>query len=218
MLMACVQIQVGPWEEGEPVVSFELTTSEPPADAIPQPDAPDPTVTVEPDQTSTVTPAPTHTSAPTPTSIPTSLPTSTPSPTQCLPDATFFEDVTVPDDTAFAPGEAFDKVWRVRSSGCAAWPAGTRWVFVGGDRVGAPAGVAVPDTPVGETVLIAVPMVAPGEPGTYRGSWQMQGAGGELFGDRVYVQIVVAQPAQAPAPQPSQPKPTVIPTPEPPPP
>jgi len=76
-------------------------------------------------------------------------------------------DVTIPDNTTFLAGEAFQKVWRIRSSDCAPWPDGTRWVFVSGDQLGAPSAVAVPDTSVGGTADIAVPMVAPDAPGTY---------------------------------------------------
>lgn len=202
------------------MVSFDLATSGSPTDAAPQTAVPTgtPLPTPAPSQTGipspTQAPTPTHTPVP----VPTSTPTRTASPTPCLPDATFIEDVTVPDDAAFVPGDAFDKTWRIHSSGCAAWPAGTRWVFVDGDQLGAPAAVAVPDTPVGGTALIVVPLVAPTHPGTYRSTWQMQTADGERFGDRVYVQIVVLQPTPPPTHEPSPPKPTPIVTPEPPPP
>jgi len=33
----------------------------------------------------------------------------------CVPDAQFVADVTVPDDTVFKPGEAFEKIWRLKN-------------------------------------------------------------------------------------------------------
>ena len=135
-------------------------------------------------------------------------------PAPCLPDVTFVQDVAIFDDAEFAPGEAFQKIWRVRSSGCAAWPSGSRWVLVSGDRMmGKP--VSVPDTLLGDTIDIAVSMVAPDVPGTYRSDWQMQAPDGTLFGERCYVTIVVVEPVRAPVdepePTPAGPLPTPLP-------
>jgi hypothetical protein len=100
-------------------------------------------------------------------------------------------DITVPDNTEFASGERFTKVWRVQSSGCAPWPSDSVWAFVSGDRMGAPASVPVPDISVGESADIGVDMIAPEEPGTYKGFWQMQAPSGAWLGQPAYVQIVV---------------------------
>ena len=159
-----------------------------------------------PTHTPTHTPAPTHTptSTPTPTPTHTPTPTDTPtpaaSPTPCLPDADLVADVSVPDGTQFTPGEPFTKVWRMRSSGCALWPEDTAWTFVSGDQMGAPASIAVPETPLSGTLDTAVEMSAPATPGTYKGFWQMQGPSGDRFGDRVYVVIEVPAP-EIPSPE-----------------
>jgi hypothetical protein len=134
------------------------------------------------------------------TPTPTRTPTLAPSPTPCLPDADLVAAVSVPDGTRFAPGEGFTKIWRVRSSGCAPWPAGTIWAFASGDQMSAPASVPVPETPLSGTVDIAVEMIAPDAPGAYQGFWQMQSPSGGRFGDRVYVMIEVPAPAQ-PSPE-----------------
>jgi hypothetical protein len=165
-------------------------------------DTPLPTNTPTPTSTSTstptLTPTPMPTQTPTATSTPTSTPTHTPTPTltptPCLPNATFAEDVTVPDGTVFQTGQAFTKTWRMASDGCAPWPAGTTWVFISGDQMGAPASVPVPETPLGSSADIAVEMVAPDEPGTYQGTWQMQAPDGTPFGDAAYIQVVVEWP------------------------
>ena len=182
----------GIWTVPPPTTTFTPTAERPTATALPAM------------ATSTLPP----TSTPTPTSAPmTPTPTRTPAPTHtptpCLPNATFVQDVAVPDGTELMPGESFTKVWRVRSSGCMPWEAGTRWVFVSGERMGAPDGVAVPDTPPGGTADIAVPMQAPTIPGTYKGYWQMQTPGGRRFGDRIYVMIVVPQPIPTPDTRPT---------------
>lgn len=161
---------------------------------------------IVPSPTSTRAPTPTHTPSPTSTPTPTHTPTptSTPkpaaSPTPCLPDADLVADVSVPDGTNVAPEEGFVKVWRMRSIGCAPWPDGTVWAFVSGEQMGAPASVSVPETPLSGTADIAVEMVAPDTPGTYKGFWQMQDPGGIRFGDQVYVMIEVPAP-EAPTPE-----------------
>jgi hypothetical protein len=79
------------------------------------------------------------------------------------------------------------------SDGCAPWPEGSTWVFVSGDRMGAPASVPVPATPSNGSMDISVGMVAPDTPGTYTGIWQMQTPDGWRGGDQAYVTIVVKE-------------------------
>ncbi len=119
-------------------------------------------------------------------------------PAACLPDLEFVRDVTVPDGTKLSAGESFVKTWQVRSSGCAAWEPGTRLVFVAGDRMNASERVDVPHTPPGETVDISVSMEAPGQPGTYKGYWHMQGPDGRRFGAQIYVLVVVPEATATP--------------------
>ena len=139
------------------------------------------------------TPTQTHTPSPTgtPTRTRTPSPTRTSTPTPCLPHASFVEDVTVPEGTALEVGEPFTKVWRIASDGCAPWPAGSTWAFVSGDRMGAPASVPVPDTPLGSLVDISVGLVAPDASGTYDGNWQMQDPDGTPFGEQADVVVNV---------------------------
>lgn len=142
------------------------------------------------------TPAPTtaaptqNTQAPAPTATFTPEPTATP----CLPDAKFVADLTIPDNQKLAPGAAFTKSWRVRSTGCAAWPSGTELVFINGERLEAPASVAVPAAAPESTADISVDMRAPTAPGTYRSHWQLRGPDGVFFGSRIYAQIIVPGP------------------------
>lgn len=159
-----------------------------------------PMATDTPIPTPSFTPVPTETATTTPTwtPTPTETPTATLTPTPCLPDAFFVADVTVPDDSVWQPGTSFTKVWRMRSTGCAPWPPGTRWVFVSGTRMDAPPSVEVPPVAPGDTIDISVSMRAPGAPGTYQGNWQLQTADGQWFGEQAFVRIIVSAPTSTP--------------------
>ncbi len=157
------------------------------------------TVTAIAEVTNAVAEAPTSTpeaaAAPTDASAPAAAPTAT----VCSYDAAFITDVTVPDNTEFAPGAAIDKAWRIQSSGCAPWPDGTALAFDHGDQMGAPNSVVVPTAAAGTNIDIHVPMTAPATPGTYKGYWRLKAPDGTLFG-QVYVQIVVPAPTATSAP------------------
>ena len=130
----------------------------------------------------------------------------------CSLNASFVEDVTVPDGTEMAPGESFAKTWRIRNSGSCEWR-DFQLVFVGGDQMSGEATVDVPALAAGSTIDVSVNLVAPDAPGTYRGNWRMQTDEGTLFGSRFYVEIVVPEPAtDTPTPT-DEPTPTFTPTP-----
>jgi len=159
--------------------------------------------------------------APTPTARPPGeTPSPAPTPTPCVPDARWVADVTVPDNTVFAPGTPFLKTWRVRNSGTCAWEPGTRLVFISGDPMGGPA-VDVPALAPGAQTDVSVSMTAPTTPGTYRANYQFQAPDGTRFGAVIYVQIVVPAtptPTFTPTPTPTltpTPTPTPSPTPSP---
>ncbi len=112
-------------------------------------------------------------------------------------NASFIEDVTVPDGTQFEGGATFSKTWRVSNSGTIAWPAGTQLVYTRGGQFGAPAAVSVFAAAPGTTTDITVQMTAPKEPGLYRSFWRMQLPSGELFGTEFFAEIVVVASATA---------------------
>ncbi|MDX1413761.1 MAG: NBR1-Ig-like domain-containing protein [Candidatus Promineifilaceae bacterium] len=122
----------------------------------------------------------------------------------------FVEDLTVPDDTAFPPGQEFTKEWRLRNNGTCPWSTEYAIQFVGGDLLGAEETISLTQTvAISGTLDIAVDMVAPDEPGTYRGNWQLADPDGEPFGingiidDAFWLRIVVeegAEPVATPLP------------------
>lgn len=132
--------------------------------------------------------APTPTLTPLPTQ---ELPSPTPPPALCLNNATFVADITVPDETPFRPGDAFEKIWRMRNSGTCPWDSRYAWVFESGEAMTSQRAVAVPPTVPGADADIAVRMTAPAQPGRYIGRWRMQGPDGQIFGQRATVVIVV---------------------------
>jgi hypothetical protein len=140
---------------------------------------------------STPTPTPTTTLAtiatpsPTITPTPTSFLTITPTPTKITicDKAAFVSDVTIPDGTPFSPGFQFTKVWRLRNVGTCTWTTSYSFVFYKGEQMGGLTAVSIPSAVApGQTVDIAVNLVAPALPGSYRGDWMLKNASGVSFG------------------------------------
>ncbi len=104
----------------------------------------------------------------------------------------FVSDVTIPDNTAVTPGQVFTKTWKVVNNGSCAWDAGFKFASTGGDAMsGAP--YTLPSAvAVNATVDISIAMTAPSnKTGAIRGNWRMSTAGGQFFGDEVYVIVTV---------------------------
>jgi putative hemolysin len=116
----------------------------------------------------------------------------------CVDDAEFETDVTVPDGTEFESGETFTKTWRMRNSGTCPWTP-QYWFydqFYGspGTRIEGPESIVIPhDVAPGETIDLSVEMTAPDEAGEYTSRWWMANPGGGAFGSQPYVNIVVKE-------------------------
>jgi hypothetical protein len=101
--------------------------------------------------------APTQTPA-APTPIPA---TNTPLPTAMAITycdwVSFVKDVTIPDGTVFAPGEAFTKTWRLKNRGTCTWTPDYMLVFASGERLGDTTVVRLPGyVSPGQTVDVSV--------------------------------------------------------------
>lgn len=103
----------------------------------------------------------------------------------------FVSDVSIPDNTPMTAGQTFTKTWKVKNAGSCAWDAGFKFAFTGGEQMGGATFTLPATVTAGAVYDISVPMTAPNKTGTLRGNWRMQTAGGQAFGDEVYVQIVV---------------------------
>jgi len=130
--------------------------------------------------------------------------------------ASFITDVTVPDNTAFAPGESFTKTWRLRNDGSCAWTEEYTVAFVSGNQLGGKT-TSLPRTiGINETLDISVEMKAPLLAGEYTSNWTIRNQNGISFGDLFYVQIVVTSSAtETFTPAPTAAEPTQTPSPSP---
>lgn len=152
-------------------------------------------VTVIPTQLPATTAAP-ATEIPTQEDIPvtgdaqvTDTPTVTPIPTIIVPEnaadctnlASFVSDVTIPDNTPVAAGEAFTKTWRIQNTGTCIWWSGYTLTHYSENAMSAPASVPLPVTNPGETADISVDLVAPGLAGTYRGNFVVKNPDGLIM-------------------------------------
>lgn len=89
----------------------------------------------------------------------------------CVNQASFVSDVTIPDNSNLTAGEAFTKTWRVQNSGTCIWWSGYTLQHYSENAMSAPASVPLPVTNPGETADISIDLVAPTVPGTYRGNF-----------------------------------------------
>jgi len=113
--------------------------------------------------------------------------------------AEYVADVTIPDGTDFQPGSKFTKTWRIKNSGSSTWSTSYTFVYISGDKLGAPDRVNLPSTVrPGESVDISVEMTAPAQLGTYRGYWKLLNPNGKFVDNAVYVEIDVVQSGVTP--------------------
>jgi photosystem II stability/assembly factor-like uncharacterized protein len=97
--------------------------------------------------------------------------------------AQFVSDLTVPDGSAFAPGTAFTKTWRLMNIGTCGWTTAYNLVWAGGDSAGAPLSVKLPvDVAPGQMVDLSVNLIAPPTGGHYKSLFKISNPSGIQFG------------------------------------
>ena len=139
-----------------------------------------------------------------PTAAPIIYPTQAPAPAGCINSMTFVSDVTVTDGHQVQPGEQFRKTWRVYNNGTCAWTPAYSFVYVSGDQMSGN-NISIPTTvAMGQTFDLSVDLIAPSNPGTYKGYWQMRAPTGNNFGETIWVKVRVP----GSEPQPVYPTPT----------
>ncbi len=122
-----------------------------------------------------------------------------------------FDDQNMTNPPQFAPGQPFQKGWRIRNSGTCTWDGTYSFVYVGGNnqaaRMGGQPQAIQGSVAPGDTYDVSVDLVSPLAPGVYQGFWTMRNPAGLLFGNRVWVGIEVvgaptatAVPTQTPSP------------------
>ena len=115
-------------------------------------------------------------------------------PLTCVNNSVFVTDVTIPDRTVLAPGQAFTKTWRVRNTGTCTWGTDEELVFVRGEAMTKTTTIAIPATAPGGTVDLSVAMTAPTTPGNHIADWRMRNRGGAIFGTTLNVAINIPGP------------------------
>lgn len=164
---------------------------------------PKPTETPLPSQT----PSPTITQTPTVTSIP---PTS-PMQNYCD-NSLWIADVTIPDNTLLAPGEAFEKTWTIQNTGTCPWTESYTINFMSGDIMNGA------NRPINQRVAaqqqanLSIKLTAPTKPGTYTGVWRLTNSKGLPFGQVMTVVIKIGAAGTTTVTATSNPSATVTPT------
>jgi hypothetical protein len=118
-------------------------------------------------------------------------------------NALFVSDVTISDGTVLAPGEAFTKTWRFQNIGTCDWDEGYTIVFTSGTSMDGETTEIDQGVSINATGDISVSMVAPESEGTYTGYWRLADDEGNVFGQSVYVMIVVSDDASTVTPTPT---------------
>ncbi len=107
-------------------------------------------------------------------------------------NSVYVNDATIPDGTVLAPNTTFTKTWTIKNTGSCQWTTDYKLVFITGESMN---GTVMPlSTPVaaGAQTQISVNLTSPVLPGNYTGTWQMEDAQGNRFGEQVTVVIVVS--------------------------
>lgn len=138
--------------------------------------------------------APLPTTTPIPALFPpTFTPTVTPTPTlePCTNDLDFIDDLTVEDGASFTAGAAIDKQWLVQNSGTCHWDAAYKLKWVGGSPLGAAETQPLFPARAGTQATLRILFTAPAEAGPYTSTWQAVDPDGNVFGDLIFMEIVV---------------------------
>jgi lysozyme family protein len=117
-------------------------------------------------------------------------------------EAEFYAATALRDNSPVSPGAHFYQIWFVKNPGPCDWWAGVRLVYVAGDQFRISDPVPIAALGAGGRIPVRVEFTAPGSPGTYSASWQLQSPEGALFGPKFFVRIIVPEPTptqQAPA-------------------
>jgi hypothetical protein len=169
------------------------------------------TITAQITASATPTAAPSPTPTPTAYIFPTTIPATATSQVTYwnystyygCEDSDFIKDVTIPDDTVFAPGETFVKTWKFKNTGTCKWTDDYSIAFINGDDMDGSNTEIDTSVSVNKRAEISVSLTAPDDEGTYVGYWQLMDPYGNTFGDIVYVEIVVAEATATPTSTPT---------------
>ena len=124
-------------------------------------------------------PPPTNTAVTFPTAAPVATITPLIPPTAVCDQATFVNDVTIPDGTSITPGSIFKKTWRLKNTGTCTW-SGYSLVFDSGESM-SPTIDSIGTVAPGQEVDVSVSFTAPVAPGDYKSYWRLRNSSGVLL-------------------------------------
>ncbi|MHB1318089.1 MAG: NBR1-Ig-like domain-containing protein [Anaerolineae bacterium] len=180
-----VSVALGGCDYVRPLLNVLPFIGPEPTDTPPAPTS-TPLPSVTPEMAATVTPEPVTPEAETEAEPTATLMTG-------VLDSKFVRDISIPDGTVMAPGQAFTKSWEIENSGEVPWPDGTELRLVDGAVMGPIESVSLNGRTAGERAEISVDLAAPAAPGTHRSYWQLC-VGDACFGARFFVEIRVEAP------------------------
>ncbi len=123
-----------------------------------------------------------------------SIPNSTPTfGGPCFNDLKFIEDLTIPDGTVVSANSSIDKQWLAQNSGTCDWDSTYRLKWIGGDPLNAAQEQTLYPARAGTQAALRILFTAPTFTGTYESSWQATSSDGILFGDPIYINVVVSE-------------------------
>ena len=154
------------------------------------------TVEARPTLTETPIPLPTFTPTVTATSAPNLTPTESngaEQPPSTGSDAAAWLANDPPDNTEFAPGDAFTVTWTIENIGTSTWTTSYYIQFATGEQMGADDKIFLPyPVPPNRNVQINVNFVAPESAGSKRSDWKLVNASDAAFFDFFIVVDVVS--------------------------
>jgi len=108
--------------------------------------------------------------------------------------AEFVQDVNIPDGSVVVPGTVV-KQWRLKNTGAAKWPEGSKIIFLRGARelLAEREEFEVPLAEAGQVVEVAVPISVPEKAGNYSAYFQLADKDRTVFGHRFWVEFVVKE-------------------------
>lgn len=113
----------------------------------------------------------------------------------CVNEAVFEEDVTVPDRTAVERGETFLKIWRVRNAGTCTWTPAYQIVYAQGNPL---SWQPLPLTTVVEpdaVIEVGISVLSPEVPGIYQTWFQLADTHGNPFDMQFLLLFEAPEPA-----------------------
>lgn len=117
----------------------------------------------------------------------------------CVDDAAFISDLSLPDGTAAAPGDKLSKQWSVQNTGTCDWGPDYRLVPILPNPLSDSGPVALYPARAGTQAIWQVSIDVPNSEGEVIGRWQAQNPDGVAFGEQVYVVLEVTSPTAVPS-------------------